>query len=212
MRWNRFFEDLEHDLDSQEAAEKLAIDGESERVRVSRLELRTRMCAVMGTEIATEIMTENAAESVLLRGAVTAVGADWVALVPPGGHAHSARGAVVVPLRSLRALHLDRAAMVVSRGANTPAEISAPAAGLLERMTFAYVLRGFARRRLALSLHHSGERHLHGTIDRVGADHLELALHERGSARRETEVSGFRLVPLHAVAWVGLDRSEALEL
>ena len=43
---------------------------------------------------------------------------------------------------------------------------------------------------------------VHGTIDRVARDHVDLALHEPGSPRREREVQGYRIVPLDRVLLV----------
>lgn len=43
MRWERFFEDLEHQLDSEFEAERAALDTEAERLRLSRLRLRERL-------------------------------------------------------------------------------------------------------------------------------------------------------------------------
>ena len=212
MRWNRFFEDLEHQLDSEQAAEQLALDGEAERLRLSRLELRTRLSTLVGCELGAELAGEGSGgEPALLRGTVAGVGADWLGLVLGRG------GAAVAPLRSIRMLRLDRPSLVASRGVPVGGEGELattqgrdPGGRLRERQTFGFVLRDFARRRLAVALHLGGERVVRGTIDRVGADHLGLALHEPGAPRREGEVSGFRLVPLHAVAWVQLDRPEAL--
>jgi hypothetical protein len=50
-------------------------------------------------------------------------------------------------------------------------------------------------------------RMLSGTIDRAGADHFDLALHDLGAPRRSDEVSGHRLVPFGAVAWIRLEGS-----
>ncbi|HET8927649.1 MAG TPA: hypothetical protein VFN24_07440, partial [Microbacterium sp.] len=52
-----------------------------------------------------------------------------------------------------------------------------------------------------------GGRTLSGTIDRAGADHLDLALHPAGTPRRASEVSGHRVVPFGAIACVRLESS-----
>jgi hypothetical protein len=46
---------------------------------------------------------------------------------------------------------------------------------------------------------------LAGTIDRAGADHLDLALHDAGSPRRARAVTGFRVVPFASVLSIGTD-------
>ena len=60
-------------------------------------------------------------------------------------------------------------------------------------------------RRIAL-WHQSQEAsfpELWGTgFDRAGADHLDIALHDPGSPRRTGEVTGYRMVPFAALAWV----------
>jgi hypothetical protein len=43
---------------------------------------------------------------------------------------------------------------------------------------------------------------LHGTIDRVGRDHLDIAVHERGVMRRETAVTEYRIVPFSSLVLV----------
>ncbi len=220
MRWDRFFEDLEHQLDFEREAQRRAVDGEAERLRVSKLELRTRLLALVGARLGVELAVTGPEREPggtfaggTLRGAVAAVGADWLGLelglereLGPG----SAGAAAAIPLRGIRSLLLDRAALLASRGADaTDAADSggvarARAASLSARQSFGFLLRDLARRRRPVTLHDGGGRVLHGTIDGVGADHVELALHEPGTARRRAEVSRYRLVPLRAVTWVQL--------
>jgi len=72
------------------------------------------------------------------------------------------------------------------------------------------VLRDLARRRIPVTVQLRTGRALTGTIDRAGADHLDLALHESGTPRRAAAVRGLRLVPFDAVAWVRLDAGDPL--
>ena len=37
-----------------------------------------------------------------------------------------------------------------------------------------------------------------------GSDHLDLAVHDPGGIRRSSEVTGYRLIPFDAVAWVAI--------
>ena len=77
-------------------------------------------------------------------------------------------------------------------------------------MTFGYALRDLVRRRTAVVVHLSSGRALSGTIDRAGADHFDIALHEPGAPRRADAVTGFRVVPFVAVAWIRLDGQTVL--
>ena len=77
-------------------------------------------------------------------------------------------------------------------------------------MSFGFVLRDLVRRRLAVTVHLRDGAALSGTIDRAGADHLDLALHDPGSPRRAASVTGFRMIPFDAVAWVRLEAAAVL--
>lgn len=200
MRWNRFFEDLEHQLDSEWEVQQASVDGEAERLRVSRVELRTRLTTLIGGEITVDLPGAH-----VLSGQLTAVGADWIGLARELG------GASLVPLSSVQALRFSHEAMLGSLGVGGDrGDEPRKRTSLAERQSFGFVLRDLARRRIPVVLHRGDEHTLAGTIDRVGVDHLDLALHDRGAPRREAEVSGYRIVPLAAVAWVQLDRLSAL--
>ena len=67
------------------------------------------------------------------------------------------------------------------------------------------MVRDLGRRRVPLTVALVSGRSLSGTVDRAGADHLDIALHELGAARRVDQVRGFRLVPFSAVAAIRLD-------
>ena len=73
-----------------------------------------------------------------------------------------------------------------------PGGLGACAGGL------AIALRELARRRAVVELALVGDRPA-GTIDRVGADHLDLAVHALEQPRRPAAVAAIRLVPLAAI-------------
>lgn len=191
MRWDRFFDDLEDQLASEWEAERAVLDTEAERLRLSRVTLRERMQNLAGGEP----LSLEFADGTVLGGTIAAVGADWMGLALTTG-----RGGALAPLAGVTAIALTHPELLRSARA-----VTAPARGLAERMTIGFVLRDLARRRVPVGVHTHGGRSLTGTIDRAGADHLDLALHEPGAPRRADEVRGYRLVPFASIAWIGLD-------
>ncbi|WOF24217.1 hypothetical protein N8K70_05980 [Microbacterium betulae] len=195
MRWERFFEDLEDQLAAEWEAERAALDSEAERVRVSRLELRARLVAlVQGEPSSVSIALSDGST---LDGAPSSVGADWMALRV--SRAPARESIALVPLRAVRAI--GAAHGEVLRSART----AGPESRLAQRVTFGFALRDLARRRVPVMVGMVPGRVLPGTIDRVGADHLDIALHDAGSPRRAAEVRGYRIVAFDAVAWVRVD-------
>lgn len=189
MRWDRFFEDLEDQLDSEWEAERAALDSEAERLRVSKLTLRERLVAAVGAEAGIEL-----AGGTTVSGSVAAVGADWCAIALA-----EARGAVLVPLWSVGAVTLAHETLLrAARSANA-------GSALARRMGFGFVVRDLVRRRVPVAVELVSQRVLTGTIDRAGADHLDLALHDAGAPRRAGAVAGYRLVPFAAVAAVRVE-------
>jgi hypothetical protein len=70
------------------------------------------------------------------------------------------------------------------------------------RLTLRPVLRGLARDRSAGQVARVDGSTLNATIDRVGADFVELALHAPGETRRRSEVRDVVVMPLRAIAAV----------
>lgn len=196
VRWDRFFEDLEDQLDSEWEAERAALDTEAERLRLARLSLFERLHALVVA--AEKAVVVDLVGGVTATGALVAVGPDWLA-VEDGG----ARGALIVPLSAVAALGTTHADLLRSARGSTPGR-------LRERMTMGFLLRDLARRRVPVTLHATDGREYGGTIDRAASDHLDLALHEVGSPRRADLVTGHRIIPLSAVAHVRLDSPAAL--
>jgi hypothetical protein len=80
--------------------------------------------------------------------------------------------------------------------------VSEPAVSLSARLGVAFVLRDLCRRRAAVDLATASGEHLHGTVDRVGRDHLDLAEHEPGVPRRAASVSRSRILPFSELVLV----------
>jgi hypothetical protein len=74
-----------------------------------------------------------------------------------------------------------------------------PAGAVEGKLGLAHLLRGIARDRSPVTLFCAGGSPVTGTIDRVGADFLELAEHPLDAPRRRTEVYNVRLVPTQAL-------------
>lgn len=187
VRWDGLFEDLEGQLASEWEAERAALDAESERLRISRLDLRSRLRVLCQSEAS---VTLELAGMHRLLARLRALGVDWVA-------ADTGRDLSVIPLDAIIALSVDHGDLLSSLQ-----ESATPGSSLRERMTMGFVMRDLARRRVPVRVALRGSAELHGTIDRAGSDHLDLALHDSGEARRANAISGFRIVPFSAMQWV----------
>lgn len=197
MRWERFFEDLEDQLDSEWEAERAALDTEAERVRLSRIALRERLVALTAAGCGVSV---DLADGTVLTGTVAAVGADWLALGSDTGPA----GVSIAPLASVSGLAVPHADLLAS------ARRASAGSVLRQRMTFGFVLRDLARRRVPVTVHLATGRALSGTIDRAGADHLDLAVHDPGAPRRADAVRGHRILSFTGVVWVRPDAPTAV--
>ncbi|WJM14969.1 hypothetical protein [Microbacterium arborescens] len=189
MRWQRFFEDLEHQLDSEWEAERAALDTEAERLRLSRLTLRERVAELVDTEVAIDVVAADA-----VRGRVTGAGADWLGIESAAG-----LRAAVVPLAAVASVAAAESDLLRS------ARPSGRRPALAERMTLGFVLRDLARRRVGVRIAVAGNTTWTGTIDRAGADHLDLALHGAGEHRRTSAITGHRMIAYPALQTVHLD-------
>ncbi|WP_353827361.1 hypothetical protein [Agromyces sp. SYSU T0242] len=186
MRWDRLFDDLESQIDHDRHREERALAIESERLRIGRMGLRERIAAMAAPGDGPVRIELVDASSVQLRP--TAFGRDWIAGIRDG----AAGGHCVVPVASISAVAASR------RQLEQSLEPPASAPGIVDRIGLAFALRDLGRRRAGIELRTRDGR-LHGTIDRVAADHLDLALHEPGSPRRERDVRGYRLVPFERI-------------
>jgi hypothetical protein len=200
MRWDNLFDDLEGQLEQELSAEELDVRAEEERLRLGRLSLRDRIVAVH------EAQGRDAVDGIrlfLVNGAPLTVrpltfGRDWFSaelLDDSSRRAHA-----VVPMASIGAVLFTRQQSALSLGA-TPSELSQTS--LPARLTLSFVLRDLCRRRSTVEVQTSIGT-VHGTIDRVGRDHLDVAVHEPGEPRRESAVQQSRAVPLGQLLLVRL--------
>lgn len=175
MRWEALFADLEGQLVAEERRE---LDGEvAERTRRERalVDLGGRLAAAGGRSVRVTLVGGERVD-----GAVLDHGDGWVLLArAASGHE------VLVPV----------AAVAVVTGL-PPA--SAPA-GTARRFGLGYALRALARDRATVAVLLRGGGSVVGTIDVVGADHLTLAEHPEGEARRRENVRGLATVPFTAL-------------
>ncbi|WP_345801940.1 hypothetical protein AAIB33_02195 [Microbacterium sp. AZCO] len=157
--------------------------------------LRDRLTALLDRDESTAAPSFEFRDGTVVAAEVSGVGADWAALQPSPART----GAIIAPLSAIMSIGMPHPDLLRS------ARPVAATSSLAERMTLGFALRDLVRRRVGVTLHLVHGRSLSGTIDRAGADHLDLAVHEPGAPRRADAVSGHRLVPFEAIAWIRLE-------
>jgi sRNA-binding regulator protein Hfq len=175
VRWDHLFADLEGQLEAEQAAE---FAGEvAERVRAERAAVRLadRLLAP-----AAGLLTWYLLDGHRLEGVVADAGAGWVLI-------EAASGQVLLPLHALSGVAGLDAAVAIG-------PVPQP-----RRLTLGVVLRGLATDRTPVQLHLVDGSVVNGTLDRVWADHVDLALHPVGEPRRRQAVSAVRSIPFAAV-------------
>ncbi|GAA4752679.1 hypothetical protein GCM10025783_26930 [Amnibacterium soli] len=189
MRWDELFADLEGQLEHGLGAEEREAELEEERLRVGRTSLRDRIAAVAaaGEALRVRLLDGSALELV-----PRTVGRDWAS-----GDLVGSAAQVVLPVSAVAAL-LPTAAQVAR--SLEPVALGA----VTDRIGLAFVLRDLARRRRTVQLTVPGGA-LSGTIDRVGRDHLDLAVHPADGWRRASAVARIEVLALTQVLLVRVD-------
>jgi hypothetical protein len=195
MRWDELFDDLESQLERELSAEETDLEAEGERLRLGRLSVRDRLVAVASSADARVIIALTTGERMLVHP--VSFGRDWFSA---DAFAESRRARqCIVPIAAVTELVL---AADQVRDSLEPAPPGAHPA-LADRLGLSFVLRDLCRRRRGVEIVTPGGA-THGTIDRVGRDHLDLAVHDRGTVRRESEVTERRVVPFAALTLLRL--------
>ncbi len=197
LRWERLFADLENRyedlLDADEAAER----ADRERVAFGTVTASQRLAGAIGSPVRVRLQG-----GAVVGGQLRSTGADWLLLAEAAGR---------------ECLICWQAVIAIEGIAGT----TGPEQTALElRLNLRRALRGLARDRAPLVLALTGWRgglaagsfdassahdpvaEVVGTIDRVGADFVELAQHAAWEPRRSATVRAVALVPLMAVVLV----------
>jgi hypothetical protein len=181
MRWEQLFADLEAQAAEHAAGVDQAEDASRARAAYGGVTLVDRLRGAAGRELA--LSCHGTGE---LTGRLVDVGVDWLLLVDGQGRELLVATGAVAAVAGLVAL-------------------TAPAVEVGEvarRLDLRRALRALARDRAAVSCLLTDGGLLTGTVDRVGADFLELAEHPADLPRRRGAVTAVRAVPLAAVVAV----------
>lgn len=182
MRWADLFRDLEAQADAIASAELAGEVAERTRLELARIRFVDRVRAAEGRALAVTVFGGG-----VLRGGVVDCGPDWVLLAEDGG-----REALVPLAAVLGIVGLD------PRVAFEPGS-EGPVAG---RCGLGVVLRALARDRAGVTCTFLDGSDAAGTVDRVGADHLELAGHHVGERRPRGGAAALRVIPFAALSIV----------
>lgn len=179
MRWEQLFDDLEARLDAEERAVDEAEAASRTRVESGRVRLVDRLRGAVGHPV---VLTCRGTGD--LRGRLVDVGVDWVLLLDDQRREHLVASAVVRAMAGL--------------GRET---LAAGEEGAVARAwDLRRCVRALARDRATVRCLLDDGTVLSGTVDRVGADFLELAEHPLDQPRRRSAVRQVRVVALDAVA------------
>ena len=174
MRWDDLFHDLEGQLVAAEAADLIAEVADRTRRESALLTLADRARGAVGSRVAVQVSGAGQVEGLLVD-----VGSDWLLLSDDSGRD------VLVPLAAV----LGLAGLAVWSGP--------PAGQVAARLGLGSALRALARDRARVTVHLVDGSAVAGTIDRVGADFLEVR-------DRSGEAAGARPPAVRTVATVAI--------
>jgi len=181
VRWEALFDDLEAQLEAAEAAEQAGEVADRVRIESGRVRTLDRLAAARGHALAVGVHGAGPQ-----RGTLVDAGVDWLLLDEGAG----------------RELLVPVAAVLGITGLGTGTGVPGSEGAVGRRLDLRWALRGLARERVGVAVTVLDGTVVTGTVDRVGADDLELAEHGAGEPRRAAAVRGVRLIPIPALALV----------
>jgi len=191
MRWDRLFSDLEARFEEMEDAEAAAEAADRQRVAFGAVLATERLSGSIGQSVRVRL-----AGGPLISGVLGRVGPNWLLLTEAQG-----RDALIA---------LSAMTAIEGLTASTGREIT----GVARRLDLRHALRGLVRDRAPVTVALTGwaggvpvagqpqagfGTEVTGTIDRVGADFIEVASHAAWEPRRASTIRSVALVPLAAL-------------
>jgi len=181
MRWQQLFDDLQSQFDAEEAAAERAESASRTRSEVGAVHLAERLGGALGAPVTLDVRGAGRVAGVLLDR-----GPDWLLLADDQGREQ------LVALAAVRS--------VAGLGRRTA--VAEPVDGVRARLDLRRALRGLVRDRAAVQVVLDDGGTVAGTMDRVGADYVEVAEHPVDVPRRGEAVQGVRAVVISAIAVV----------
>jgi len=210
MTLENFFADVEEQLTQELEAEIRDQLADDERQRLARLSLRDRIRLMSGSRRVADSPPVQLRLKSGQRLSVSPVthGRDWFAadILEPAdvvGHALVSIAAIAALIPTPDQLQRSLGDPVTSLSRDDEESLRPPKARLTDQIGLPFVLRDLSRRRKPVELHTS-QGICAGTIDRVGSDHLDLAVHAPDQMRRASGVSEVRIVAISDIALVRL--------
>lgn len=182
MRWSELFEDLEAQLAAAEAAELRDEVAEHTRASTGAVHLSERFAADLNRRVRLRL-----GGGLTLEGALAEIGEGWLLLRE---RTSAGDRDTLVTAHALRAV----------QGLSGRSDRGRP--GRVRPLGLRQVLRGLSRDRALVQLRDTDGISTTGTIDRVGADHLDIGAHPADLPRRGPAVHSVVTVPYAALVLV----------
>lgn len=195
MRWERLFEDIEHELESLDASPKRALETERLRLSRSKITLKERMLAFEENQRLTVQLLNGDA----ITGVLKNTGPDYLGLEREGaGLEHPF---IMLPFKEVAGISRIRIQDLeqLPSGAGRPRSIR----------NSAVVFSALSRRRLNVKICIANGQIVTGTISSVWGDHLELWVHDGDRAPRRADIKEVRLISFLSIVYLSANHQLA---